>query len=53
MRQIETDIVLAGEDIHLNFGGIKALTAVDFQVKKGRRNGERMATAILEREKES
>jgi branched-chain amino acid transport system ATP-binding protein len=35
MGQAETDIVLAGEDIHLNFGGIKALTAVHFQVKKG------------------
>lgn len=35
MGQVEADIVLAGENISLNFGGIKALTAVNFQVKKG------------------
>ena len=35
MGQIEADVILAGEDIHLNFGGIKALTAVEFQVKTG------------------
>ncbi len=36
MVQVEADVVLVGEDIHLNFGGIKALTAVEFQVKAGR-----------------
>jgi branched-chain amino acid transport system ATP-binding protein len=35
MGQITTDVILAGEDLHLNFGGIKALTAVEFQVKAG------------------
>jgi len=35
MGQVETEVILVGEDIHLNFGGIKALTAVDFEVKKG------------------
>lgn len=35
MGQVEADVVLVGEDIHLNFGGIKALTAVEFQVKVG------------------
>ena len=35
MGQVEADVVLVGEDIHLNFGGIKALTAVEFQVKAG------------------
>ncbi|MFC1964768.1 ABC transporter ATP-binding protein [Chloroflexota bacterium] len=36
MRQTETDIVLASENIHLNFGSIKALTAVNIQVEKGK-----------------
>lgn len=35
MGQVEADVVLVGKDIHLNFGGIKALTAVEFQVKTG------------------
>lgn len=35
MGQVEADVVLVGEDIHLSFGGIKALTAVEFQVKAG------------------
>ncbi len=35
MGQVEADVVLVGEAIHLNFGGIKALTAVEFQVKAG------------------
>ena len=35
MGQVESDVILVGKDIHLNFGGIKALTAVEFQVKKG------------------
>lgn len=35
MGQVEAEVILVGEDIHLNFGGIKALTAVDFEVKKG------------------
>ena len=35
MGQVEADVILVGEDIHLNFGGIKALTAVEFQVKAG------------------
>jgi branched-chain amino acid transport system ATP-binding protein len=35
MGQVEADVVLVGEDIHLNFGGIKALTAVEFQIKEG------------------
>lgn len=30
----ERDVVLTGEDIHLSFGGIKALTAVNFQIKR-------------------
>ena len=35
MGQIRNDAVLVGEDIHLSFGGIKALTAVQFQLKRG------------------
>ena len=35
MTQVHTDIVLAGKDIHLHFGGVRALTAVNFEVKKG------------------
>ena len=34
MGQAKSDIVLVGEDIHLSFGGIKALTAVQFQLKR-------------------
>jgi len=35
MGQVRNDAVLVGEDIHLSFGGIKALTAVQFQLKRG------------------
>jgi branched-chain amino acid transport system ATP-binding protein len=35
MGQAEAEVILVGEDIHLNFGGIKALNAVEFQIKTG------------------
>lgn len=35
MGNIDSDVILAGEDIHLSFGGIEALTGVDFGVKRG------------------
>ena len=35
MGQVKSDVVIVGEDIHLSFGGIKALTAVEFQLKRG------------------
>lgn len=35
MGQVKNDVVLTIEDIHLSFGGIKALTAVQFQLKAG------------------
>ena len=31
----DSDIIFAGEDIHLSFGGIKALTSVAFGIKQG------------------
>ena len=35
MGQVKNDVVIVGEDIHLSFGGIKALTAVEFQLTRG------------------
>jgi len=35
MGQLKSDVILSVEDIHLSFGGIKALTAVQFQLKSG------------------
>ena len=34
MEQVKSGVVLVGEDIHLSFGGIKALTAVQFQLRR-------------------
>jgi len=34
MGQVKSDVVLGGEDIHLSFGGIQALTALQFQLRR-------------------
>ena len=36
MGQVKGDAILVGEDIGLTFGGIKALTSVQFQLRRGK-----------------
>ncbi len=35
MSQVKNDVILAGDDLHLSFDGIKALNGIRFQIKEG------------------